>query len=146
MDLVKFFSIDKIFKAYAIVRHNGGVWRSLRMLYRIDTLKKGRLVGTDEFGNRYFENPGYFYGRDRWVIYSNKVWLDYDASQIPPEWHLWMHHTTETPPSEKPPIRRDWMMTHEENHSGTPEKYIPYSTTRTKVLGWEPNQQKPVST
>lgn len=24
--------------------------------------------------------------RNRWVIFSKKVYLDYDASQIPPEW------------------------------------------------------------
>jgi NADH:ubiquinone oxidoreductase subunit len=30
--------------------------------------------------------------RNRWVIYTEKKWLEYDGSQIPPEWHRWMHH------------------------------------------------------
>jgi len=27
-----------------------------------------------------------FLGRSRWVKYADRVGLDYDASQIPPEW------------------------------------------------------------
>lgn len=32
------------------------------MFYRQDELKIGTLVGTDEMGNRYYENNTYFYG------------------------------------------------------------------------------------
>lgn len=28
------------------------------------------MVGTDQFGNKYFENNRYFYGRNRWVEYA----------------------------------------------------------------------------
>lgn len=38
----------------------------------MDELKDGKLVGTDKYGNKYFENPRYFYGRNRWVEYSPK--------------------------------------------------------------------------
>ena len=44
------------------------------------------MVGVDKYGNKYFENPTYFYGRNRWVIYNEKVHLEYDGSQIPAEW------------------------------------------------------------
>lgn len=32
------------------------------LFYRQDELKIGTLVGTDEMGNRYYENNLYFYG------------------------------------------------------------------------------------
>jgi NADH:ubiquinone oxidoreductase 17.2 kD subunit len=37
-------------------------------------------------------------GRNRWVEYSEKVHLDYDASQIPAEWFGWIHYRTDLPP------------------------------------------------
>ena len=33
----------------------------------------------------------------RWVIYKNLA----EASQIPPEWHGWMHYLVDTPPTEE---------------------------------------------
>lgn len=54
--------------------------------------KFGTCVGTDKYGNKYFENKYYFYGRDRWVEYAPHYHMDFDASQIPPEWFGWMHH------------------------------------------------------
>lgn len=59
---------------------------------RNDDLKLGCLVGTDKYGNKYYENPYYFYGRNRWVEYSEHVHMDYDGSQIPAEWFGWMHY------------------------------------------------------
>lgn len=44
------------------------------------------MVGMDKFGNRYWENNKYTYPRNRWVDYNRAKFLDYDASQIPPEW------------------------------------------------------------
>ena len=35
--------------------------------------RKGKLVGEDEFGNKYFENTAYQSGRHRWVEYANLV-------------------------------------------------------------------------
>jgi len=32
------------------------------IFYRHDELKMGTLVGTDKYGNKYFENNEYFYG------------------------------------------------------------------------------------
>lgn len=85
-------------------------------------MKIGTLVGTDEMGNRYYENNLYFYGkyifsknytwfcifikynkyiisgRNRWVEYNDKVWLNYDASQIPAEWYGWIHYKTDLLP------------------------------------------------
>lgn len=55
-------------------------------------MKKGCLIGTDKYGNRYYENPYYFYGRNRWVEYADHIHMNYDGSQIPAEWFGWMHY------------------------------------------------------
>lgn len=34
-----------------------------------------------------------FAGRHRWVEYASKN--RYNASQVPPEWHGWLHHITD---------------------------------------------------
>jgi len=61
-------------------------------------------VGTDEFGNRYFEDTsgGKLRGRDRWVEYNspgNSRVFDYppQTSSIPPTWHAWMHQIDDRP-------------------------------------------------
>ena len=61
-------------------------------LLRFDDLKSGRLVGEDKYGNKYFEDGYYFYGRNRWVEYADHFNMDYDGSQISPEWYGWMHY------------------------------------------------------
>ena len=57
--------------------------------------RKGKLVGEDEFGNKYFENTSYQSGRHRWVEYAD---LDnYNASTVPSEWHGWLSHVDDEP-------------------------------------------------
>lgn len=67
---------------------------------RMDELKDGTLVGTDKYGNKYFENNRYFYGRNRWVEYAPKQGMNYDGSQIPAEWFGWMHYKTDLLPQQ----------------------------------------------
>ena len=60
-----------------------------------------RLVGRDEQGNRYFEEkepsmPGG--GKRRWVVYHGVA----EASRVPADWHGWLHHTFEEPPTVAP--------------------------------------------
>lgn len=69
---------------------------ALISISRFDELKIGTLVGTDKYGNKYFENNYYFYGRNRWVEYAPHVHMAYDASQIPAEWYGWMHYKVRT--------------------------------------------------
>lgn len=64
----------------------------IHLVNRFDELKKGCLIGTDKYGNRYYENPYYFYGRNRWVEYADHINMNYDGSQIPAEWFGWMHY------------------------------------------------------
>ncbi|XP_048739512.1 NADH dehydrogenase [ubiquinone] 1 alpha subcomplex subunit 12-like [Ostrea edulis] len=131
---------ESIGRLRGIIKANGGLINSMRIAWITDDLKIGTLKGVDQFGNRYYENNRYFFGQNRWVRYSDKVNFNYDGSQIPPEWHRWMHYITDETPVEKPPTIRKWMMTHEENPTGTNEEYVPYSTTRSKIQSWTPPQ------
>ena len=82
----------------------------------IYTLFSGKLVGVDEFGNKYYSNSE---GK-RWVIYKNRV----ESSKIPPEWHLWIHFLTNNIPSNNP-IKFKWQKEHEENLTGTAKAHKP---------------------
>lgn len=75
-----------------------GTWRAL---YKNRTLKFGTLIGTDHYGNQYFENrEDYAHGAHRWVVFAgNKAWYDTDATLVDPAWHGWLHHTTDEPPT-----------------------------------------------
>lgn len=65
--------------------------------------------------------------------------MDYDGSQIDPEWHGWIHYTTDEPPTVKKPITYKWVDAKlEENLTGTSKQYIPYSTVGPKVEPWIP--------
>ena len=59
----------------------------------------GTLMGTDRFGNEYYSGGNEF-NRERYVIYKNKKqnYGGFDASQIPPEWHSWIHRISDTVP------------------------------------------------
>ena len=57
-------SLSEIFgNLTRMVRQNGGIWGSLRTLYRTDDLKDGDFVGTDRNGNRYYQNKRFFLGQ-----------------------------------------------------------------------------------
>ncbi len=91
------------------------------------TKLRGEHVGTDTQGNRYFQDKRVIAGRrrKRWVIYNGEV----EASRVPPDWHGWLHYTTNTlPPSGGAP-RRPWQKEHERNLSGTGLAYRPPGST-----------------
>ena len=83
----------------------------------IYTLLKGKLVGKDQFGNKYYSNSK---DKKRWVIYKNIV----ESSKIPPEWHLWIHYLSKNKPSENN-NKFKWQKEYEENLTGTPKAYKP---------------------
>lgn len=80
--------------------------------------RKGKLVGEDEQGNRYYQERT---GPRRWVVYNGYA----DASRVPPEWHPWLHHTVEEPPTLAPPKIKHWEKEHVPNMTGTPFAYRP---------------------
>ncbi|OAF68478.1 NADH dehydrogenase [ubiquinone] 1 alpha subcomplex subunit 12 [Intoshia linei] len=107
--------------------------------YKNDTLKHGKCVGEDQFGNKYFYNPNYFVGRSRWIEYSNKTGWDYNASEIPPMWHAWIHYQTDSIPNTKEILknRKPWMTEHTENKTGTIDNFLPYITSKDKIQEWK---------
>lgn len=88
------------------------------------TKKRGVLVGTDEHGNRYYEESksGRALGhKRRWVVYKNYS----EATAIPVDWHGWLHYTFEKPPVEEPFLVKDWEKPREPNMTGTSMAYHP---------------------
>ena len=138
MSLSRFFGFDKIQKLRRMIADRGGLKASLYHIYLTDDLKDGTLVGEDKFGNKYYKNDAYFYGRNRWVVYNPKHNVDYDGSMVPAEWFGWLHYKTDMTPIEKPPVKYDWMADHTVNTSGTKDAYMPYTTTKPKIQSWVP--------
>ena len=86
--------------------------------------KRGRFVGTDEIGNKYYEakdNSSYDGRKRRWVIFSGYA----EASKVPAEWHGWLHYTFDEPPTVQPPLRQAWEKDHRPNLTGTVHAYRP---------------------
>lgn len=100
-------------------------WNSTTFGTSLTLWRRGaRLVGEDEQGNRYYEEarPSASDGRyRRWVVYHGLA----EASRVPPDWHGWLHHTFEKPPTEAPLVRRAWEKDHVPNMTGTPLAYRP---------------------
>ncbi|MBW4093227.1 MAG: NADH:ubiquinone oxidoreductase subunit NDUFA12 [Proteobacteria bacterium] len=87
----------------------------------LHTLLFGRRVGSDADGNIYYTaRKATAHGRTRrWVIYTGLP----EASKVPPEWHAWLHYTTDAPL----PVaaRRPWQQPHLANLTGTAGGYRP---------------------
>lgn len=85
---------------------------------------RGEEVGKDDDGNRYFRQRNRAEGERerRWVIYADEV----EASEVPPEWHAWLHHTIDAPPgSGDLPPRKPWQRDHHPNQTGSNDAYRP---------------------
>jgi len=90
---------------------------------RLVTALRGSAIGQDEFGNRYFRSAprrGEKQER-RWVLYAHRV----DASEVPPEWHAWLHHQSDDVPGAHSAFRRRWQKPYVPNMTGTAGAYLP---------------------
>ena len=89
----------------------------------IYTWLNGELVGTDEFGNRYYHAKNKtLHGRQRrWVIYKGKP----EGSKVPAEWHSWLHRTTNDPLTDQAAQAPGWQKPHQANLSGSRDAYRP---------------------
>jgi NADH:ubiquinone oxidoreductase subunit len=85
------------------------------------TFFKGRVVGQDAIGNRYYEekSPRPGLRRRRWVLYAGQP----EASAVPCEWHSWLHYTTDAPLLGTG--RHSWQKAHLPNATGTVDGYRP---------------------
>lgn len=93
-------------------------WNGQTMGTRFFTWRKGIRVGEDEAGNVYYQDAT---AKRRWVIYNGPA----EPSAIPPGWHGWMHHRTDTPPPREAYAPRAWQQPHRPNPTGTPAAYRP---------------------
>ncbi len=102
-------------------------WNGQTLGTRLFTWRKGQEVGRDPAGNIYYQSAD---GRRRWVIYNGEA----EASRVSPEWHGWLHHTWQEPPTRAPLARKPWEQPHQENLTGTALAYRP----RTSILALQP--------
>ena len=98
-------------------------WNGATLGARFDIGRRGAFVGEDEQGNRYFEErrPSQEGRKRRYVIYNGLA----EASRVTPDWHGWMHHTVDEPPTEAPLLRKAWELPHLPNQTGTVRAYRP---------------------
>lgn len=99
-------------------------WNGATLGTLFTVAKRGRKVGEDEFGNRYYESRdtvSYDGRKRRWVIFNGYA----EASKVSPDWHGWLHYTFDEPPTEAPLPRRAWEKDHLPNLTGTPMAWRP---------------------
>jgi NADH:ubiquinone oxidoreductase subunit len=75
-------------------------WNGQTLGTQIFTARKGVKVGEDDQGNTFYRSRD---GKRRWVIYNGES----EASRVSPDWHGWLHHTWDEPPSDKPLAAQD---------------------------------------
>ncbi|OUW63760.1 MAG: NADH-ubiquinone oxidoreductase [Pelagibacteraceae bacterium TMED201] len=92
-------------------------WNQDTLGTKMKTIFFGKLVGTDSYGNKYYESKS---GK-RWVIYSNEI----DASKIPVEWYSWMHFTKNRIEKNHELKKYEWQKPHQPNLTGTETAYYP---------------------
>ncbi|KIO29985.1 hypothetical protein M407DRAFT_242352 [Tulasnella calospora MUT 4182] len=118
-----------------------GIREWWRQLQYIGDAKSGRFVGMDQFGNRYYENRNgeeEVPGRHRWVDYAQH---EFNASQVPPEWHSWISHIRKEPPAQDSLLQASsppWKTPYMENLTGTRGAFKTYNTAAPKIQPWEP--------
>ena len=101
-------------------------WNGATLGQRFHIARRGRFIGQDEMGNRYFEarddRDSYDKGRKRrWVIYKGYA----DASKVSPDWHGWLVYTFAEPPTVEPFLVKSWEKPHLPNLTGTINAYKP---------------------
>ncbi|EAA63833.1 hypothetical protein AN2260.2 [Aspergillus nidulans FGSC A4] len=102
--------------------------------------KAGTLIGTDRYGNKYYENMEEELPlRTRWVDYKQK---EYDPSQIEPGWHAWISYMVDIPPTNDKIMQlgvRPWeLREHRPTLTLSRAAFKTYSTTKPKYTAWNP--------
>lgn len=93
-------------------------WSGHTLGAAFDIGRRSTFVGTDEYGNKYYEErkPSLEGRRRRYVMYKGLA----EPSKVPADWHGWLHHTVDEPPTKSPLTRREWEADHKPNMTGTP--------------------------
>ena len=92
-------------------------WNQETIGTKLKTMFFGKLIGTDSFGNKYYESKK---GK-RWIIYNGEI----DASKIPNEWYSWIHFTNNKIENNHNLEKYDWQKPHQSNQTGTENAYHP---------------------
>ncbi|MDD5587338.1 MAG: NADH-ubiquinone oxidoreductase subunit NDUFA12 family protein, partial [Alphaproteobacteria bacterium] len=84
---------------------------------RLDTWLSGVAVGRDSAGNSYYRARRKRAGqrKRRWVIYAGEP----EASAVPPEWHVWLHHLADSPLPGQSRFHQPWQKPHQPDLTGT---------------------------
>ncbi|MGY9048012.1 NADH dehydrogenase [Puniceibacterium antarcticum] len=98
-------------------------WNGQTLNTQLYTWRKGQRVGDDSQGNIFYQTAD---GKRRWVIFNGEA----EATRIGPEWHGWLHHTYQEPPTERPMAHKVWEKPHQENLTGTAQAYAPAGSIR----------------
>ncbi len=98
-------------------------WDGQTLNTQLWTWRNGTRVGEDAEGNLFYQTRD---GKRRWVIYNGEA----EASRVSPEWHGWLHHTWDEPPTKAPLSKKAWEKPHLENLTGTPAAYAPPGSIR----------------
>jgi NADH:ubiquinone oxidoreductase subunit len=101
-----------------------GPIETMKKVFRYDEVKLGVLKGEDYLGNKYYEETSCQHGRHRWVEYNPKYGWNWDPTRIPPEWHGWLTHMTDSTisnPSTKRGMQNNWAsnVPNASEHEGT---------------------------
>ena len=97
-------------------------WSDGTLNFRLWSWRKGSRVGQDAQGNTFFQSAA---GR-RWVLYNGEA----EASRVGAEWHGWLHHTFDQPPTAQPRPHKPWEKPHLPNLTGTALAYAPPGSIR----------------
>ncbi|MCB1332507.1 MAG: NADH:ubiquinone oxidoreductase subunit NDUFA12 [Roseivivax sp.] len=101
-------------------------WNGATLNTQIYTRRKGQKVGEDEQGNVFYQTAD---GKRRWVIFNGET----EASRVSADWHGWLHHTFQEPPTKAPMAHKSWEKPHLENLTGTTLAYAPAGSIRRQV-------------
>ena len=105
-----------------------GWWKNTTVGARFVINRRSAFVGEDDWGNRYFEEkkegpkdstlPG---RKRRYVIYNGPA----EPTRVSADWHGWLHHTFDKPPTEDPLLKKAFETEHQPNMTGTIYAYRP---------------------
>ena len=122
-------------------------WNGATIGIRFTLGRRGVFIGKDELGNSYYEakdtKDSYDGRKRRYVVYNGYA----EASKVSPDWHGWLHHTFDEPPTVEPLKRQVWEKDHQPNLTGTvhawrPKGSIARGGERQKAVGdyeaWRP--------
>ena len=99
-----------------------GIQSPLTFLLRL--WAQGDYVGVDYLGNKYYRGKArkHYNHERRWVAYASG---SVEASEVPPEFHGWLHHQTDIFPNANSGYRKAWQKDHTPNLTGTTLAYKP---------------------